>query len=60
MIKKSEYCPFGSGCEIEDQICMFWRKRKGCELEALIHDLRVIPNLLRRIEKALEEGKHIQ
>ena len=58
---KDRFCPLSdAGCETESQVCHFWRKREGCELEYLINDLRSIPNLLRRIENKLEEGKHLE
>ena len=58
---KEPFCPFSEdGCETEFRRCMFWRPLLGCELEALIKDLRSIPNLLRHIEHRLEEGKQIR
>ncbi len=65
-MKQVSICPINSnGCRykgvVKIEICMFWRKRKpGCEIEALISSLRAIPNLLRRIEKQLEEGKQLE
>lgn len=58
---KEQFCPFSEdGCETETQRCCFYRPLLGCELEALIKDLRSIPNLLRHIENKLEEGKQIR
>jgi len=58
--KKEEFCPFSKeGCKTETQVCKFWRDRKGCDLENAIAALKSLPNLLRRLEAALEEGKHL-
>ncbi len=57
---KSTFCPFSeSGCRSQDgkKDCMFWRPRIGCELQRTLAAVRTIPNLLRRLEKHLEEGK---
>lgn len=58
--KKTQFCPFSDeGCKTETQVCRFWGDRKGCDLENAITVLKSLPNLLRRIEAALEEGKHL-
>lgn len=61
MPKKTSFCPFSKdGCKTETQVCTFWGERKGCEIESALAALKSLPNLLRRLELQLEEGKHIQ
>jgi len=61
MAKKELFCPFAeTGCKTENQICMFWGPRKGCDLENAINTIKSLPNLLKRLEAALEEGKHLK
>lgn len=62
--KESQVCPINSnGCRYDvmgkTEVCMFWRKRGRCEIEKLIQNLRSIPNLLKHIEKLLEEGRNL-
>ena len=60
--KEISVCPINNnGCRHDNgeeiEVCYFWRKVKGCEIDALFRDLRSLPNLLRHIENQLEEGK---
>ena len=54
--KKEKFCPFSDdGCKTENQVCVFWGNKKGCDLQNAILALKSLPNLLRRIEATLRE-----
>jgi len=60
MGKLKLYCPFTTvGCKTPTQVCMFWGERKACDLSNAVDALKQLPNLLRRIERELERGRHL-
>lgn len=55
------FCPFADdGCDCEGQKCRFWGPQKGCDIDNAIQAIKKLPNLLKLIREALEEGKHIK
>jgi len=59
-VAKNTFCPFaGAGCRDKEAKvdCRFWKPRIGCEIQQTLAVVRTIPNLLRRLENQLEEGK---